>query len=163
MGASERGTDLLCGLADTRPADQQIGRQQNQPEDRHRKRARRHQAHAGEAEDRQLQQRPDRQRGGGVEVSGHMPGSSLQLADRRIAVPSLIGVLGPVHPRRVVGKVGGEMQIVQREQAGREDQQNRLRKKKRTPRVEERRKHTQTATSGLGDKNPYPAQTSQLA
>jgi len=40
------------------------------------------------------------------------------VADGGVAVPAFVGVLGPVGPGRVVGKVGVEMEEVQGEQSG---------------------------------------------
>ena len=45
--------------------------------------------------------------------------AEIEVADGRIAVPTFVGVLGPVHPGRVVGEVGREMEEVKgKEQAG---------------------------------------------
>ena len=71
---------------------------------------------AGEAKDGGLEQRPDREGGGGVEVAGDIPVAALEVADGGVAVPAFVGVLGPVHPGGVVGEVGLEMQGVEAEE-----------------------------------------------
>jgi hypothetical protein len=41
--------------------------------------------------------------------------TALEMADGSIAVPSFVGVLGPVHPGGVVGEVGVEVEGMQGE------------------------------------------------
>ena len=64
-------------------------------------------ADAGELEDETEEDGPDGQGDGRVEVAGDVPVASLKVADGGVAVPALIGVLGPVHPWGVGGEVGG--------------------------------------------------------
>ena len=71
---------------------------------------------AGEAKDDGLDQGPDGKCGGGVEVSGNVPVAALEVADGGVAVPAFVGVLGPIHPGRVVGEVGLEMDGVEAEE-----------------------------------------------
>ena len=78
---------------------------------------------ASEAEEGGFDKRPDGKCGGGVEVSGDVPVAALEVADGAVAVPSFVGVFGPVHPGGVVGEVGVEMNGVKsQKQSGYEEE-----------------------------------------
>ena len=102
---------------------QQVDACQREPEDDNRQRARRCHAHPGHAEQRQLQQRPHRQRGCRIEVAGHVPVPQLVMPYGRVAVPAFIRVLRPVHPWRMIGKVGSQVDKVERKKGRRNQQQ----------------------------------------
>jgi hypothetical protein len=70
---------------------------------------------ASEAKDGGLNQGPNREGGRRVEVAGDVPVATLEVADGGVAVPAFVGVLGPVHPGGVVGKIRPEMQGVETE------------------------------------------------
>jgi hypothetical protein len=42
--------------------------------------------------------------------------TALEVANGGVSIPALVGVLGPVHPRRVIGKVGPEVKDVEAEE-----------------------------------------------
>jgi hypothetical protein len=44
--------------------------------------------------------------------------AALKVADGSVAVPAFVGVLGPVHPGGVIGKVSVEMYCVEGEEEG---------------------------------------------
>jgi hypothetical protein len=44
--------------------------------------------------------------------------AALEVADGSVAIPTFVGVFGPVHPGGVVGEVGVEMKGVQDEEDG---------------------------------------------
>ena len=99
------------------PAAQQgVRREKDKPEDRNREGAGGGEADSGESKESGFEQRPDRERGSGVEVSGNVPLAALKVADGSIAVPALVGIFGPIHPGRVVGEIGVEMDGVQSEE-----------------------------------------------
>ena len=92
---------------------QKVEREEREAEDAERESAGGGGRDAGEFEDDELERGPDGQRDGGVEVAGPVPVAGEVVADGGVAVPALVGVLGPVHPGRVIGEVGGEMEKVE--------------------------------------------------
>ncbi len=122
----ECGRKALAAAAHTRRTPelhQAIADEQGKAEDRDAEEAGCRQADAGDAKENKLQHRPHGQGRGGVEVSGNVPVSEQVMADGGIAVPALIGVLGPVHPLGVVGEVRAQVDIMQREEEARHHQQ----------------------------------------
>jgi len=71
---------------------------------------------AGEAKGEELDGGPHGQSYRGIEVAFEVPVAEEIVADGGVAVPTFIGVLGPVGPGRVVGKVGVEMKEVKEEE-----------------------------------------------
>ena len=61
-----------------------------------------------------------------VEVTGDVPVAALEMSDGSVAVPSFVGVLGPVHPWGVIGEVSVEMKDVQNEEDGGGEEENDL-------------------------------------
>ena len=108
-----------------RPArpEQQVAQQQIAEEKGDGQPARRLDRDSGKAEQHPFEEGPHRHRRRGVEVPGQVPVAEQVSANGGVAVPALIGVFGPVHePRRVVGKIGAEMQRVQQGEAADEGQ-----------------------------------------
>src|SRR5665213_4354783 len=73
-----------------------------------------------DAEDEVLQRRPDGEGDRGVEVALPVPVAEEDLANGGVAVPAFVGVFGPVVPGGAVGEVGAEVEEVEREEDGRE-------------------------------------------
>ncbi len=116
-GGERGGTRLGGWRRESLPAAQEKpAGEQDEGEDAYGECARRSDTDAGEAEDGGLEQGPDGEGGRGVEVAGDVPVATLEVADGSVAVPAFVGVLGPVHPGRVVGEVGPEMQGVEAEE-----------------------------------------------
>src|SRR5207248_1561901 len=81
---------------------------------------------SGETEEGGFEKRPDWEGGGGVEVAGDVPMAALEVADGCVAVPAFVGVFGPVHPGGVVGEVGAEMDGVEGEKEGGDEEESGL-------------------------------------
>ena len=107
-------------------AEQKIGRQEDEAKDGDSQRAGGGEVDAGEAEESRFEERPDGKGCGGVEVSGDVPVAALEVTDGPVAVPAFVGVFGPVHPGRVIGEVGVEMEGVQNEEDGGYEEENGL-------------------------------------
>ena len=105
--------------------DEAIESKEREGEDAERKRAGGGGGDAGEAKGDPFDSGPDRQGDGGIEVALEIPVAEKVMADGGVAVPAFVGVLGPIDPGRVVGEVGGEMEEVQGEEDGRDDEQDR--------------------------------------
>ena len=90
--------------------------EQDESEDAHGESTRWGHADTGEAKDGGLNQRPNREGGRRIEVAWDVPVTALEVANGGVAVPAFVGVLGPVHPRGVVGKVCPEMQGMETEE-----------------------------------------------
>ena len=105
-------------------AEQKVGREENAGEDGDGEGASGGETDAGEAEESRFEQRPDGERGGGVEVAGDVPVAAQEVADGAVAVPAFVGVFGPVHPGGVVGEVGAEMEGVKSQEDGGDEEEN---------------------------------------
>jgi hypothetical protein len=97
-----------------------VERDERDREDAERECARGRRSDAGELEDDELNRRPDGQSDSGVEVAGPVPVTCEVVADGRVTIPALVGVFGPVHPGGVVGEVGRQVQEMEREEDGRD-------------------------------------------
>src|SRR5436305_607685 len=96
----------ICSSCQVGPAtDQEVGGDEGEGKDRYCESTGGREAYAGVAEEKELQERPDGKGGGGVKVSGDVPMAEEEVANGSVAVPALVGVLGPVHPGGVVGEV----------------------------------------------------------
>jgi len=73
-------------------------------------------------EDKGFEKGPDGECGGGVEVAVDIPVAELEVADGAVPVPAFVSVFGPIHPARVIGEVGGQMDGVQPQQDGRTEE-----------------------------------------
>src|SRR6185437_14607204 len=89
---------------------QDVEREEREAEDAECESARSDGRDPGELEDDELEHGPDGKRDGGVEVARPVPVASEVVADGGV------GVLGPVHPGRVVGEVRSEMEKVKRKE-----------------------------------------------
>ncbi len=102
---------------------QQVAQQQIQKEESDGEPAGGLDGNPGEEEQDPLEERPDGHGRRGVEISRHVPVAEQMSANGGVAVPSLVGVLGPVKvPGRVVGKVGAQMKGMQNGKADNKDQ-----------------------------------------
>ena len=104
-------------------AQKQVAQQQIGKEDPHRQSAHRLQRDAGKEEQKPLKKRPNGRRGGRVEVSRQVPVTRQVRANRTIAPPALVGVLGRVvHPGRMVRKIGAQMKRMKQSETEDENQ-----------------------------------------
>jgi hypothetical protein len=124
--AGARGFGSLSRGEELPMTQQNVRREEDETEDHNSECTGSSKMNTGEAEEGRLEKRPDGERGGGVEVAGDVPVTTLEVADGCIAVPAFIGVLCPVHPGRVVGKVGVEMESMQSEEEGSDEEENDL-------------------------------------
>ena len=115
-----------CGPAGVAASDQQPGDDEDSGEDGDGEGAGGGERDAGELEDEAFEDRPDGERGGGVEVSGQVPLAALEVTDGGITVPAFVGVFGPVHPGGVVGEVGVEMKGVEGQEDRRDEEKGGL-------------------------------------
>ena len=108
-------------------SQQQIAQQQIGKEERDRKPPRRLHRDPGKKEQHPLQKRPHRHRRRRVEIPRQIPVAEQVRANRRIPIPTLIGIFGPVpEPRSVVGKVGSQVQRMQRRESADQNQPHRI-------------------------------------
>ncbi len=68
--------------------------------------------------------------------------AALEVADGGVAVPAFVGVFGPVHPGRVVGEVGLEMEGVEVEEDGGDEKKRDLNGLEETRRDGKQMAHT---------------------
>jgi hypothetical protein len=110
---SEGGFGFFPGGEKLPAAEQQVGDEEDETEDGYGETAGGDEVDSGEAKESCFEKRPDGKGCSGIEVSGDVPVTELEVADGAVAVPALVGVFGPIHPGGVVGEVSVEMGGVQ--------------------------------------------------